>query len=155
LHNVNRNSEYFRLLECLNLRAQEQEELDQDGDPRSRADKVTDHVQEQRDKFSNKVLARLYARQAYTENLVFSRGCFLCDTSRMISGDLANIHKTGMRNGSIGSTSSFNDHHSHTSSMIAGKDGCVAMVFPKGSLLQFLDANPGMLLSLLGTKVLV
>lgn len=156
LQNVSRNSEYFRLLECLNHRAEEQEELDEDGEPKSLSDKATEAIQAQRDKFANKVLARLYARQAYTENLVFSRGCFLCDAARMISGDLANIHKTaGSRSTSMSSGSSSGDHHSHTSSMLAGSQGCVAMVFPKSALMPFLDANPGLLLSLLGTKVLV
>eukprot|EP00980_Cylindrotheca_fusiformis_P029433 scaffold23476_cov125-Cylindrotheca_fusiformis.AAC.1 len=143
LHNVSRNSEYYRLLECLNLRAQEQEELEEEGEPVSVSvsDKATEAMREQRDKFANKVLARLYARQAYTENLVFSRGCFLCDVSRMISGDLANIHKTA-RSASISSNGSSSDHHSHTSSMLAGNNGCVAMVFPKSALVPFLDANP-------------
>lgn len=168
LMNINRNTEYHRLLECLQQRADEydiddheeeehSEEEDKNRDhDRPTVDKAARALKEQRDKFANKVLARLYSRQAYTENLVFSRGCFLCDTSRMISGDLATIHRAiGGRSSSIASSGSNNDHHHHTSSMLAGKQGCVAMVFPKSSLVPFLDANPGLLLSMLGTKVLV
>mmetsp|Transcript_30916 Transcript_30916/g.74283 ORF Transcript_30916/g.74283 Transcript_30916/m.74283 type:complete len:1382 (+) Transcript_30916:179-4324(+) len=164
LQNINRNSEYFRLLECLQQRADEfeiDEEVDSEeedkksNDDGSTADRAAGAIKDQRDKFVNKVLARLYSRQAYTQNMVFSRGCFLCDTSRMISGDLATINKMGGRSSSIASGGSNNDHHCHTSTMLAGKQGCVAMVFPKSSLVPFLDSNPGLLLSLLGTKVLV
>jgi len=159
LQNVNRNSEYFRLLECLRQRADEfdiDEVVEIKSHGGSTIDTAASAVKEQRDKFANKVLARLYSRHAYYENMLFSRGCFLCDTSSMISGDLATINKTmeGGRHGSIASGGSSNDH-CHTSSMLAGRQGCVAMVFPKSSLVPFLDANPGLLLSLLGTKVLV
>ena len=47
-------------------------------------------------------------------------------------------------------------HHSvHSSTLAAGKDGCVVMVLQKARLLPFLDAHPGLLLSLLGTQVVV
>ena len=39
--------------------------------------------------------------------------------------------------------------------MMAGPEGCVAIVFPRSSLVPFLDASPGVLLSLLGTQVVV
>jgi hypothetical protein len=39
--------------------------------------------------------------------------------------------------------------------LTAGKDGCVVLVFPKASLIPFLDEFPGLLLSLLGTQVVV
>jgi hypothetical protein len=138
LQNVQPNSEYARLETVLQIRM---EELDS-----------SPH----RDKFANKVLARLYSRRAYTENLVFSRGNFLCDTSRMVSGDLANISKStiwGSRN-SMGSGLP-SDHHFHTSNMIAGHEGCVAFVFPRSSLVPFFDSHPGVLLSLLGTQVVI
>jgi hypothetical protein len=43
----------------------------------------------------------------------------------------------------------------HTSTLAAGKEGCVVLVFPKTSLIPFLDEYPGLLLSLLGTQVVV
>jgi hypothetical protein len=43
----------------------------------------------------------------------------------------------------------------HTSTLIAGKEGCVVLVFEKASLIPFLDEYPGLLLSLLGTQVVV
>jgi len=41
-----------------------------------------------RDRFANKVLARLYASRRFTGRMVFSRGCFLGDTTRMVHMDL-------------------------------------------------------------------
>ena len=49
----------------------------------------------------------------------------------------------------------FGHHSVHSSTLAAGKDGCVVMVLQKASLLPFLDAHPGLLLSLLGTQVVV
>ena len=110
----------------------------------------------QRDRFVNKVMARLYTRRAYTSDLIFSKGAFLSDTSRMISGDLANISKSvGLRSSISMAPPNVSDHHCHTNTVVAGPQGCIAMVFPKSSLVPFLDGNPGVLLSLLGTKVLV
>lgn len=40
------------------------------------------------DRFANKVLARLYARRMFTVGLVFGRGSFLSDVTRMVSGQL-------------------------------------------------------------------
>jgi hypothetical protein len=143
----------------LQLRAEEMETADDMpddyGGPMSRFDKAssgTSHL----GRFANKVLARLYSRKAYTENLAFSRGNFLSDTARMVSGDLATINKSpgmGSIRSSIGSTA--NDHHCHTSNLMAGPGGCAVMVFPKPTLVPFLDGNPGVLLSLLGSQVVV
>jgi hypothetical protein len=41
-----------------------------------------------RDRFANKVLARLYASRKFTAGMICSRGCFLSDTTRMVNGDL-------------------------------------------------------------------
>lgn len=41
-----------------------------------------------RDRFANKVLSRLYASRRFTGGMLFSRGCFLGDTQRMVHGDL-------------------------------------------------------------------
>ena len=46
-------------------------------------------------------------------------------------------------------------HIVHSSTLAAGKDGCVVLVFPKASLILFLDEYPGLLLSLLGTQVVL
>jgi hypothetical protein len=47
------------------------------------------------------------------------------------------------------------EHLVHSSTLAAGKEGCVVLVFPKMSLIPFLDEYPGLLLSLLGTQVVV
>lgn len=154
LFNVAPNSEYARLEIGLQLRVEEMEldvyEQSKDLLPKE------ERMRNARDRFANKVLARLYSRRAYTSGLVFSRGHLLSDTSRMVSGNLAHIHHTG-RQENMGSIAHglAGDHHCHTSNMVAGPDGCVVMVFPRSSLVQFLDGNPGVLLSLLGTQVVV
>jgi hypothetical protein len=159
LQGVHPNSEYARLEAMLQLRAEEMETADdmpEDyGGSMGRLDKPSsesNHLS----RFANKVLARLYSRKAYTEELAFSRGHFLSDTVRMVSGDLATINKAPGRDSmrsSIGSTAS--DHHCHTSNLMAGPRGCVVMVFPKSQLVPFLDGNPGVLLCLLGSQVVV
>lgn len=155
LFSVPPNSEYSRLEIGLQLRVEEMElemyEQSKDLLPKE------ERMRNARDRFANKVLARLYSRRAYTSGLVFSRGHLLSDTSRMVSGNLAHIHHTPGRQENVGSIGHglAGDHHCHTSNMIAGPDGCVVMVFPRSSLVQFLDGNPGVLLSLLGTQIVV
>ena len=154
LYNVPPNSEYARLEIGLQLRVEEME-LDVYDHSKDLPPKE-ERMRTARDRFANKVLARLYSRRAYTSGLVFSRGHLLSDTSRMVSGNLAHIHYS-VRNENLGNGSQnlTGDHHCHTSNMVAGTDGCVVMVFPRSSLVQFLDGNPGVLLSLLGTQVVV
>jgi hypothetical protein len=147
LPNVQQNSEYSRLETVLYLRMEEVE------DEYMMSRTPVDSSGAQRDKFANKVLARLYSRRAYTEYLLFSRGNFLCDTSRMVSGDLARTNAMGSRT-SLGNMT-HGDHYYHTTNMIAGHDGCLVYVFPRSSLVSFLDSNPGVLLSLLGSQVVV
>ena len=148
-------SEYARLEVGLQLRVEEME-LDVYDQAKDVLPKE-EQMRNARDRFANKVLARLYARRAYTSELVFSRGHLLSDTSRMVSGNLAHIHHPRVRQDSMGNTNHgfVGDHHCHTSNMMAGPDGCVVMVFPRSSLVQFLDGNPGVLLCLLGTQVVV
>ena len=43
----------------------------------------------------------------------------------------------------------------HTSTLTAGAKGCIVLVFPRETLTNFLDSYPGLLLSLLGTQVIV
>eukprot|EP00567_Pseudictyota_dubia_P015152 CAMPEP_0197438654 /NCGR_PEP_ID=MMETSP1175-20131217/5574_1 /TAXON_ID=1003142 /ORGANISM="Triceratium dubium, Strain CCMP147" /LENGTH=1734 /DNA_ID=CAMNT_0042968425 /DNA_START=546 /DNA_END=5750 /DNA_ORIENTATION=+ len=157
LINVSPNSEYARLEVALQLRVveMETEPFDHSNEllPREK------RIHSGRDRFANKVLSRLYARHAFTSGIVFSRGHFLSDTSRMVSGSLAYIQ------GKSTSSSEFHRgeglqgdpgaNHYHTSSIAAGQDGCVVMIFPRDSLISFLDAHPGVLLSLLGTQAVV
>jgi hypothetical protein len=158
LEDVKSNSEYARLEITLQLRLEEIEAAPGQLSTGSILHPGKESQQRaSRDRFVNKVLARLYARRAYTSGLVFSKGMLLSDTSRMVSGDLANIHKTpglsGVR-GSIGSAGGTAEHHhNHTSNLVAGPEGCVVMVFTRTTLIPFLDSNPGVLLSLLGTQV--
>ena len=43
----------------------------------------------------------------------------------------------------------------HNSTLTALTEGCVVLVFPKSALIPFMDEFPGLLLSLLGTQVVV
>lgn len=134
-----------------------------------------------RARFANKVLGRLYSRRAFTGGLVFSRGHFLGDVSKMVAGLLAHDGASEAANDAdFGDSYGFGDrlegeddgladnlaemviHEQegdqaimHSSTLTAGKDGCVALAFPKASLIPFLDEYPGLLLSLLGTQVVV
>lgn len=132
-----------------------------------------------RARFANKVLGRLYSRRAFTGGLVFSRGHFLGDVSKMVAGLLATdgtseIHDDGAPSYGFGDEKEGRvdvlldsvtelviheqegDHHiMHSSTLTAGKEGCIVLVFPKSSLIPFLDEYPGLLLSLLGTQVVV
>lgn len=124
------------------------------------------------DRFANKVLSRLYESRAFTAGLVFSRGHFLGDVNKMVAGLLAKKDTVDMNASQyeFGETqdtisraseppSAVNqndeDRVVHNSILAAGKDGCVVLVFPKSSLIPFLDEHPGLLLSLLGTQVVV
>jgi len=152
LSHVPANSEYARLELSLQLRAEEIES----GTYEHRMDLLPkeERLRNSRDRFANKVLGRLYARRAFTAGLVFSRGHFLSDTTRMVSGSLTYINNDEKANVDD-NIKCQSDHHVHSSSLLAGPDGCVVFVFPRQSLISFLDANPGVLLSLLGTQVVV
>lgn len=130
-------------------------------------------------RFANKVLGRLYNRRANTAGLVFGPGHFLGDISKMVAGLVTSDDDSQVI--SVGDDStvpmygfgeeadpnrcdeSMNDIYEHgdavqayhSSTLAVGKDGCVALVFPKASLIPFLDEYPGLLLSLLGTQVVV
>lgn len=130
---------------------------------------------------ANRQLNRLYNRRAFTAGLVFSRGHFLGDISKMVAGLLSSTYQ-GKDNGvddssanygfgekNEGKTNSSRDlvnkmtifeqegdqHIVHSSTLAAGKEGCVVLIFPKPSLISFLDEYPGLLLSLLGTQVVL
>ena len=133
-----------------------------------------------KDRFANKVLGRLYTRKAFTGGLTFSRGHFLGDVSKMVAGllaadsfDSSSSSESFSEHGFSSRSEVFNKSLSslagmtieeeiaeeneivHTSTLTAGRDGCVVLVFTKASLIPFLDGNPGLLLSLLGTQVVV
>lgn len=128
-----------------------------------------------KDHFANKVLGRLYNRRAVASGLVFSRGHFLGDIEKMVQGLLASVSETDSGPCDVEDSNQFlgdeiddalswetmtiheegGEHNAHTSTLAAGKDGCVVLIFPKSSLIPFLDAHPGVLLSLLGTQVVV
>lgn len=133
-----------------------------------------------RARFANKVLGRLYSRRAFTGGLIFSRGHFLGDVSKMVAGLLSSSSDQKGQDSSSPAygfgdkaegakepvyTDNLTDmviHEQegggqivHSSTLTAGNDGCVVLVFPKESLIPFLDEYPGLLLSLLGTQVVV
>lgn len=138
-------------------------------------------TQSSKDRFANKVLGRLYTRKKFSSNLVFSRGHFLGDVSKMVAGLLSGESKTdeSKTDESSGDDEGFqygygdkpmisdrrgvatiheragDEHIVHNSTLVAGKDGCVVLVVPKSKIIPFLDQYPGLLLSLLGTQVVV
>jgi len=152
---------------------------DPDGDPGSRSKRSSViRRRSSRARKANKVLGRLYNRRAFTGGLVFSRGHFLGDVSKMVAGLLSTDRESDMNDDGPaygfgdqveGADESIQDtiagstipeegsqqQIAHTSTLTAGKDGCVVLVFPKASLIPFLDQFPGLLLSLLGTQVVV
>jgi hypothetical protein len=149
--------------------------IDDAGDIKDRRASLT-RRRSSRARFANKVLGRLYSRRAFTGGLVFSRGHFLGDVSKMVAGLYTASHGLGDQSFPVygfgdksEGTKSAREHISdwvihevddashvvHSSTLTAGKDGCVVLVFPKASLIPFLDNYPGLLLSLLGTQVVV
>jgi len=153
---------------------------EQDPGTRSRRTSVL-RRRSSRARFANKVLGRLYSRRAFTGGLVFSRGHFLGDVSKMVAGLLSNDTASEL-NEDFGHDYGFgdsadiraggdnvletiteliiheqeSDHNvMHSSTLTAGKEGCVALLFTKTALIPFLDEYPGLLLSLLGTQVVV
>jgi hypothetical protein len=135
----------------------------------------------------NRQLHRLYKGRTHTTGLMFSKGHFLADISKMVAGLLSTEYKGSddsdlalqdqddlsakygfgeksdgaadqnrKRVGELTIHEQEGDQHIvHSSTLAAGKDGCVVLVFPKPSLSIFLDEYPGLLLSLLGTQVVL
>lgn len=153
LLNILPTSEYARLEIGLQLRVEEMELDVYDHDHARDLSPKEERMRRARDRFANKVLARLYSRRAYTAGLIFSRGHFLSDTSRMVSDHIKQSGTNGHRDSATNTIVGV--QHCHTSNIIAGSEGCVVMIFPRSSLVPFLDSNPGVLLSLLGTQVVV
>jgi len=112
---------------------------------------------------------RMSTSRRSAQGLVYSRGHFLGNISKMVAGLLAevkgsntNIH--GYREAEVTPTGEVEiskethellvEHSLHSSSLVAGPGGCVAIFFSKSNLTAFLDKYPGFLLSLLGTQVI-
>lgn len=89
LHDLPPESEFARLELLMALRA-ERMEADPYYHSPERAVRKSDHKHSDRN--TNRVFARLYASRKAIDGLVVSRGCFLSDTSRMVSGEL--VHET-------------------------------------------------------------
>ena len=139
---VSTTSELARLEAHLSLRAEES----QMGRNEMIRNNVFNNPNDTR--FCNQSLAALYQRKAYTAGLIFSRGNFLSDTTRMICGSLADTCRD-----SRSVTSHVFDVHS--SNLVAGANGCEVLLFPKSAMINFFDSNPGVLMSLLGTQVVI
>lgn len=137
-----------------------------------------DSLHRRRERFANKQLERLYNGRAFTAGLVFSRGHFLGDISKMVAGLLSPTYDDnenrpngdddsahygfgekpeGDRQGPVREMIIHEQESdqliAHSSTLAAGKDGCVVLVFSKLSLIPLLNEYPGLLLSLLGTQV--
>ena len=153
LINISPNSEFSRMEIALQMRAEdiESEVLSHKAALLPREERS----RSARDRFINKVLARLNARHAYTSGIIFSRGHFLSDTSRMVSGSLAYIQGKAGDEMDESSCELRGEHHYHSSTIVASEEGCVVMLFQRESLIAFFDAHPGVLLSLLGTQAVV
>lgn len=134
-----------------------------------------------KERSQNKQLVRLYNRRAVTAGLVFSKGHFLGDISKMVAGLLSSTHdddgyfnddssanygfgekeegNTNSRQGPIGEMIIHEQEGDqlivHSSTLAAGKDGCVVLAFSSSKLIPFLNEYPGLLLSLLGTQVVL
>jgi hypothetical protein len=154
-----------------------------DEDPGTRSKRVSVvRRRSSRARHANKILGRLYSRHAFDAGLVFSRGHFLGDMSKMVSDLLASDASLGgndeddaglddafgekelselsatqleLLHASLTDLSSGKSHLKHSSTLVAGKDGCVVLQFTKSNLICFLDEYPGFLLSLLGTRAVV
>jgi len=90
LYDLPPESEFARLELLMDLRAERME-----SDPNYRSpdrDAKNPHARHT-DRNANKVLGRLYSSRKVVDGLKVSRGCFLSDTSKMVSGDL--VHRSG------------------------------------------------------------
>lgn len=123
-----------------------------------------------RDQIANK---KFRIGTGLTNDLIFSRGHFLGDVSKMVATRLSSAEsneefsdddQSGFFYGYGNVSRRVNEttiHERedetvvHSTALAAGKDGCVVVVFPKATLIPFLDEYPGTLLSLLGTQVVI
>lgn len=146
-------TEYFKLEIGLQLRMEEVETWNFDQSDDHLTSTHEDYARNARDRYANKILSQLYSRQVFIPDLVFSRGNFLSDTTRMIRGSLTDINSTSYTSHETESPTFHMEYHSST--IAAGSEGCIALIIPKDSLINFFDTHPGVLLSLLGTQVVI
>lgn len=161
--------------DCSQDSASRASQSDDQADGKDRRSSLT-RRRSSRARFANKVLGRLYSRRAFTGGLVFSKGHFLGDVSKMVAGLFTSTGSPsdqpfpvyGFGDKSEGPEKvaehlsdmvihevDDNNRVVHSSTLTAGKDGCIVLVFPKSTLIPFLDDYPGLLMSLLGTQVVV
>lgn len=115
-----------------------------------------------RQRFTNKIFSRLYmSSEKEYGHFEFTRGNFVGDVSRIV-GDLAisasdlQSRRDLMSSQRPSSNSSkLEREERNRSSLVAGKKGCVVVSIRKENLRKYLDNNPGLLLCLLGTEVVV
>ena len=110
-------------------------------------------------------------------SLVFSRGHFLGDVSKMVAKRLSSSEHNEQypdddvnsifygygaepKKGLLDKEMIIHEREEdemvvHTTTLMAGPDGCVVVVFKKANFIPFLDEYPGTLLSLLGTQVVI
>lgn len=144
------------------------------GDTDYSVDSARQRRRSSKERFANKQIERLFNDRAFTAGLIFSRGHFLGDISKMVEGLLlssdgeSNLvdddsvqygfgEKYEDRRGPIGDMIIHEQEGGqllvHSKTLAAGKDGCVVLVFPKSSLIPLFDEYPGLLFSLLGAEV--
>ena len=110
-------------------------------------------------RLTNKIFSRLYITEERYNDFLFTRGNFIGDVSRIV-GDLAYAASLARSTRRLDNTN--NDllgkkqiDERYQSSLIAGENGCVAVSISKANLKKYLDNNPGLLLCLVGTEVVV
>jgi hypothetical protein len=110
------------------------------------------------DRLANKQLVNLYSRGSNSSDLVFSRGHFLGDVTKMMAGFLlhgvdptVNVYDDGGPELNVDEKSKL----IHDSTLVAGVDGCIVLEFSKSKLIPFFDDHPGLLLSFMGTHVVI
>lgn len=111
------------------------------------------------DRLANKQLVNMYSRGSNSSGLVFSRGHFLGDVTKMMAGFL--LHRIDPNTNVY--TDGGGPQHSeerkssliHDSTLVAGSDGCIVLEFSKYKLIPFFDDHPGLLLGFMGTHVVL
>lgn len=105
------------------------------------------------DRLANKQLVDMYSRGSNSSGLVFSRGHFLGDVTKMMTGFL--LHKIDPNVNDYGDGGASESSLIHDSTLVAGNDGCIVLEFSKHKLIPFFDDHPGLLLGFMGTHVVL
>ena len=98
------------------------------------------------------IVGRQFNRRVVSNKEILRRGHFLSNVAEMIlqPGDGTRKWSVGEELVNCGSGTG-----RHCSTLRAGSDGCIVVRFSKDSFIAFLDCHPGVLLSLLGTEIIV